>query len=424
MNFNHTNGCQKCEVRGEFSKEYHCMSFPDLDAPLRSDETFRQRAQPSFHKFDSPFEELDIDMVKTFTIADPLHLLHQGVTKKCLQRWIGNVKGYRRKWSKLTTASVSQYLLEANKEMPSDIHRSLRGLGELSQWKGVEFRTFLMYVGMVALRPALEDDEYEHFLLLYCACTIVSCNVYKSCIPLAKKMFKAYVEEYINIYGRHSISSNVHNLIHICDDLKVNNIDSINEISFYKYENSLRLLGMKLQSCNRPLEQISRRLIEIFDLKTNSLSMLTLHGDQRIEMDPDHIEFTPLLEYELSSNKNCYSKITVKPDVVLSSRKIGDQWFLTYTGDIVQMKFATKVDKSYKVGGFSVMSKSSFFMKPIISTNLNVFKCDAESLSTELCMHDINSIASKMLCIKFETYFVFIPILHTLEILQRKNENK
>lgn len=185
-------------------------------------------------------------------------LLHQGVTKKCLQRWTGlpkNVKGYSRKWSKQTTNSVSQYLVEANKQMPSDIHRSLRGLDELSNWKGVEFRTFLMYVGMGALRPVLENDEYEHFLLLSCACTLVSCNVYKKYKQLAKNMFKTYVEDYILLYGRHSITSNVHNLIHIADDLLENNIDSIEQISTYKYENSLRLLGLKLQTCNRPLQQ-------------------------------------------------------------------------------------------------------------------------------------------------------------------------
>lgn len=416
VNFNHKNGCQKCEVTGEFSKEYRHMSFPHLDAPLRTNETFRQKTQPTHHKDDSPFEDLDVDMVKKFTIADSLHLLHHGVMKKCLQRWTGNVKGYSRKWSKLTTEALSKYLIEANKRMPCDIHRSLRSLDELSNWKGVEFRTLLMYVGMVAFRPALADasrhDEYEHFLLLCCACTIVSCNVYKAYIPVAKNMFKAYVNEYIRLYGRHSISSNVHNLIHIVDDMIENNIDSINLMSTYKYENSLRLLGMKLQNCNRPLEQISRRLIEIFHLNTN-----LLRNEDQIEIDHDH-EFSPHVEYELPSNKTFFSKITIKPDVILTSRKIGDQWFLTHTGDIVKMAYATKVENSYKVCGFSLKSRDPFFTKPMASTNLSIFKSDGE-LSTTLCMHEINSIAAKMICLEIEKSFVYIPLLHTLEILKK-----
>lgn len=77
VNCGHTFGCQKCEVKGEKLKTSG-MSFSNLDAPLRTNETFRQKKQHSHHKYDSPLEELDIDMVKTFTISDPLHLLHQG----------------------------------------------------------------------------------------------------------------------------------------------------------------------------------------------------------------------------------------------------------------------------------------------------------------------------------------------------------
>lgn len=79
--------------------------------------------------------------------------------------------------------------------MPSEIHRSLRSLEEMSDWKGVEFKTFLMYIGMVVLKPVLQNDEYEHFLLLCCACHIVSCKIYKNYIELAKNMFKVYVQQ-------------------------------------------------------------------------------------------------------------------------------------------------------------------------------------------------------------------------------------
>lgn len=419
VSYNHKNGCQKCEVTGEYDTVYHHMSFPNINAPLRTDETFRQRHQQPHHKLASPLEDLSINMIKSFPICDPLHLLHQGVMKKCIQRWIGKVKGYQHKWSRLTTDSISQYLLEANKKMPSDIHRSVRGFDELSNWKGVEFRTFLMYVGMVALRPHLKNEEYEHFLLLCCACTMVSCNVYKSYIPVATNMFKVYVQQYIQLYGRHSISSNVHNLIHITDDLIQNNIDSINTISTYKYENSLRLLGMKLQSCNRPLEQISRRLIEIFHLKTDLLGKHDYYN--RDAHDHDH-EFSPHVEYayvhELISEKNCYSKITIKPDVFLSSRKVGDQWFLTHSGEIVKMTHATKVGNSCKIFGFSLISIGPFFVNPLTSTKLFIFKSDG-ILKTEICMHEVHSIQAKMICLEIDTDFVYMPILHTLEILKK-----
>lgn len=386
------------------------MSFPDLDATLRTDETFRERSQPNHHKYNSPFEELNVDMVKSFPISDPLHLLHHGITKRCLQRWMGKVKGYKHKWSKSTIESISKYLHEANQRMPTEIHRSLRSLEEMNKWKGVEFRSFLMYIGIVVLKPVLQNDEYEHFLMLCCACHLVSCKIYKNYIPLAKSMFKIYVQQYCNLYGRHSISSNVHNLIHVVDDLIENNLESIEQISTYKYENSLRLLTLKLQNCNRPLEQISRRLIEIFHLKTYILES----GNENYETDHDH-EFKPTVANEIKAIKNHFTTIVIKPGITMSSRKMGDQWFLTHHGDIVKMEYVTKVGNVYKIVGFSLTSMGYFFSKPIRSNCLNIFKSDGE-LSSNLSTYDISSIAAKMICLDSEENFVYIPLLHSLEM--------
>lgn len=320
----------------------------------------------------------------------------------------GKVKGYKRKWDKPKTDAVSKWLFEANEHMPSDTHRCLRDLNDLAKWKGTEFRTFLMYVGMVALRPVLSNNEYEHFLVLVFACTIVSSNVYRNYISVAEEMFKRYVETYIQLYGRHSITSNLHNLIHIIDDLNQNGLNSIDKMSTYKYENSLRLLGMKLQTCNRPLEQISRRLIEISQMKTDLL------GNANHLTEP---EFSPHVQYELSANANCYSKITIAPDVVLSRKNVGDQWFLTRTGIIVKMVHAQRVQNSFVIWGFSMNSTMNFFSRPLESNQLNIFQSDSNSISTTLTMHEINLIAAKMICLPFADKLIFIPILHTLEIL-------
>lgn len=151
VNFNHTNGCQKCYAIGTYDKASHRMCYPTVAGDRRTDQSFRARSQPSHHKEDSPPEDLDIDMIWSVSSSDPLHCVDLGVMKKCLQRWTGKTKQYPRKWKKQTTESVSRFLFHSNKYMPSDIHRSLRSLEVLSFWKGSEFRTMLLYVGMVAL---------------------------------------------------------------------------------------------------------------------------------------------------------------------------------------------------------------------------------------------------------------------------------
>lgn len=89
--------------------------------------------------------------------------------------------------------------------MASDMHRAIRPLDTLKYWKGVEFRNCLLYFGIVAFKDNLCSNEYTHFLLLYCAVTICSCNVYRQFIPLAKQMFDSYINNYILLYGRDAI---------------------------------------------------------------------------------------------------------------------------------------------------------------------------------------------------------------------------
>ena len=64
------------------------MSFPRIHLPNRTDDSFRNRTDIDHQKETSPLEELPIDLVKTFPIADSLHLIDLGITKRCLVGWV------------------------------------------------------------------------------------------------------------------------------------------------------------------------------------------------------------------------------------------------------------------------------------------------------------------------------------------------
>lgn len=408
VNFNGRHGCQKCLTIGVYNKKGRTMSFPNINAERRTDQMFRDRSNPAHHKENSLIERLPINMISTFRVSDTLHLFHLGVMKRCLQRWTGKTKNYDKKWNKQQIADTSCFLLSCNENMPSDIHRAIRDLDSLAHWKGVEFRSMLHYVGMVALKPVLGEEEYEHFLLLCCAVTICCCESYKGYISIASAMFDKYVHDYGNLYGSGRIGSNVHNLSHVTEEMIEHNIGNLEHFSTYKYENCLRLLGMRLQSCRRPLEQISRRLIE------NSII-----NDQVIHYTEDN--FSPSVEYELPSNNSGYrffSKINIAPGVFLSCRKKGDQWFLTRSGDIVKMINAIKFQNTLKICGFPLIDKGPFFEKPLKSDRLNIYMSDGK-LNNELDTYDVTTIAAKMISLNFASNLIFIPILHTLEILSK-----
>lgn len=127
------------------------MSFPNTGAP-RTDETFRNRAQVTHHKEYSLLEELKIDMIASIPTSEPLHLLDLGIMRKCLYRWVYGAKGYARKWSKSLINLTSRLLQQCQQQKPADIHRAIRPLNHLRHWKGTEYRSMLLYIGMVVFK--------------------------------------------------------------------------------------------------------------------------------------------------------------------------------------------------------------------------------------------------------------------------------
>lgn len=178
--------------------------------------------------------------------------------------WTGDLKSYPRQWSNAQIQSISSLLLSCNETKPSEIHRSIRSLKHLRHWKGTEFRTILLYVGIVVFKDYFgenDDNVYKLFLTLFCAVTICSTKSYTQFLPKARDLFVEFNEMHIDTYGEHSMTNNIHLLNHIVDDVEY--LGDLTTINAYQFENALHQIKMRLKQCNRPLEQISRRLYEI-----------------------------------------------------------------------------------------------------------------------------------------------------------------
>lgn len=382
------------------------MSFANIFAERRTDESFRNRSDKDHHKETSPFERLEIDMIYAFTSSDTLHLLDLGIMKRCLIRWVFGEKMYNRKWSKINVDYASRLLENSQKFMPKEIHRAIRNLKCLRKWKGLEFRTVLVYVGIVVFKNILSKEEYDHFLILFCAVRICLCKVYKDKLPIAEKMFQSYIKNYSILYGKQSIGSNVHILAHIVEDMKHSNVENIMELSTYKYENCLRLIGLKLKHGHLPLEQVSRRILEGMQLHANNEKNIF-----------ESKQFSPQVFYPKQRGTTfLYSKIQITPDVMITSRKFADSWFLTKLDDIVKMEYVIKRGDKNIIFGMSVVNKSEFFVNPITSTKSKIFASDGKT-SNELQSFEIHSIIAKMICLPHENQFVYIPLVHSLDSL-------
>lgn len=76
-------------AQGVYSHRFHKVCFPRIAVSdderareMRTDETFRRRVQPQHHHGRSILEDLPIDMVETFPIADAMHLFDLGIMKR------------------------------------------------------------------------------------------------------------------------------------------------------------------------------------------------------------------------------------------------------------------------------------------------------------------------------------------------------
>ena len=184
--FNHRFGCQRCYVCGVYDNVAHRMYFAKFDEPLRTDNEFREKSQSIHHKETSILESLKkpdgsplLNMISQFPTSDPLHLLDEGVMKKCIRMWMtgkGPIK--TKKWSEETINNLNKQIIQWNRELPSDINRKLRTLDYLSFYKATEFRSILLYIGIIAFKNILDEEQYAHFLTFSMGIRLFSCKYY------------------------------------------------------------------------------------------------------------------------------------------------------------------------------------------------------------------------------------------------------
>uniref|UniRef100_A0A1B0DMI0 Transposase domain-containing protein n=1 Tax=Phlebotomus papatasi TaxID=29031 RepID=A0A1B0DMI0_PHLPP len=398
--FNHSHGCGKCEIEGTYYKQERHMSFVRSNARKRTDESFRGRRDEFHHREISEFERLKIDMVRDFPIADSLHLIDLGVMKKMLLTWVVTNKNYNTKFCCRDIQAMSSFLKEVNSTMPSEIHRRARPLSHLKNWKGTEFRTFILYLGPVILRNLLPDDAYFNFMLLFCAVTICSSDYYKNLLNVAEVLFAEFIETYINVYGIDAIGSNLHGLIHLVDDVRHHG--SLDKISSYPFESYLHQITQMVRGGHKPLTQAAKRIIEKSRRQNESVPEITypiLKG--KISQDHD----LP----DCSGSFNC---VLITHDLFLKN-DLKNKWFLTKGNKIVQMINATKLNGEINIYGTEIRKCGDYFEKPIRSSHLNIYSTKFVTGERQ-SLYRIQDLKCKLFSIHSSNEIIFFPLLHTL----------
>lgn len=393
------------------------MIFPQLNAPLRTDAEFRSGVYDQHHKYKTILETVvGLDMIKDFPIGDVLHLIDLGITKRFLYGWkLGNLHNFNAKWSANDIRNVSDFLNRT--KMPREIKRRLRGLDELSHWKGTEYRTFLLYVSIVIVKNYFKSEEiYEHFLHFFCA--IVICSRPDQCkanYEVARQLLLHFLKGVKLLYGSQLFSSNMHNLCHLVDD--VEKFGPLDTFSAYPFESKLYHLKKLVRTGNLPLSQVSRRITEIqqnlankikseadrkrpcFRMKYEDFSKLDQQVQSYLRANPEYSLYSVLRLEHFCLNTECEA----------------NKWILTEDFKVISVKYITHspVGGSIILFGYPLKSLFDYFIKPIRSTSLQIYATNLEKGS--MVMVPLKKLYCKMVKVDVDDNLaVMLPLIHTL----------
>ena len=236
------------------------MIFPEVNAQLRTDVAFDEMRDVNHHKGPSPLQQLSVGMVTQFPL-DYMHLVCLGVTRRILMYWL---KSPVRKGIRLglrTITQISESLETFRNYIPREFSRKCRGLSEIERWKATEFRQFLLFSGIVALKGRISTVVYNHFLLFFVAIhCLVSQELWHSHADYAHDLLSLFITQAVDIYGRDFLVYNVHGLIHLAADVK--RFGPLDSFSAFPFENYLGHLKQFVRKPQFPLQQVVRRLSE------------------------------------------------------------------------------------------------------------------------------------------------------------------
>ncbi|XP_070516695.1 uncharacterized protein [Cardiocondyla obscurior] len=390
-------GCGKCMQEGTYSN--HHMLFLESTALLRTDQNFKNRTQEDHHTGVSPFESIiQLPMVTRFPL-DYMHLICLGVVKKMLQLWVNGY--YTSKLNARKVAQLSEMLIKVSKWVPKEFTRKPRALDELTRWKATEFQEFLLYLGPVLLINILPPDYLQHFNALHCAVRIL-------CHPTdcfrnnrySKDLILQFIQLFRHLYGIETIIYNVHNLIHINEDvLQFGALDSFSAFPFENYMQSIKKMLMKP---DKPLQQLYRRISENCH---KNIEYGSINKSNFFILKNKYFGVLPM------KCTNAHRTIQFR-EFYLTTKKPNNCCYLKNKTIVVIVHICFNEENIPVVIGKKFLTQHSLPYYPCDSRNMNIYV--VENLS-HLLMWPITEIANKAVQLPFEeqTSWCCFPLLHS-----------
>ncbi|XP_048507873.1 uncharacterized protein LOC125500186 [Athalia rosae] len=252
--------CERCETKGVTINKKRV--YPEMNSRNRSRKSFKRQRQQEHHLPDRKSPLLDLPRFDpvSLVILDSMHLLFLGVQKYLMDKWINRSSASRITLSMFRV--FKELLKNLTPDIPNEFQRKVFDLEDIAHWKATQFRFVLLYCGPLILRHILPEDNYQHYLLLFVACRILCSSEFAVAkADYANKLLRKFFFLLPSFYGDDSQILNMHNLIHLSEDVKTMQAP-LSDFSAFWGENYIGSLKKLVRSQKKPLVQVVNRLAE------------------------------------------------------------------------------------------------------------------------------------------------------------------
>lgn len=324
---NSQHGCERCLVE---RKSYNRIAtYLEVNSQKRSDNSFRNFYDIQHHIDASPLMliEPSIDMVNDF-ILDSMHLCYLGVMKRLVDAWMSSDLNVR--LSSEQKNILSSRLDKIRLQQPEEFHRKIRSIEHHAKFKATDYRFILLFCGPIVLKDILDNDRYKHFMLLHVACRMLSLGNAPEYTDYAQTLLIKFVLLAEALYGPQFVVINVHNLIHLSDDVKHMQC-GLSTVTAFPFETYLGQLSNIIRSPHNVLAQLARRLHECNLHVIQTPSLPSIHILKGSEEDIRKLRYKTVIIATkppnnmilLENNKVCeVTKISKENNVILLKTRI------------------------------------------------------------------------------------------------------
>ena len=177
-----------------------------------------------------------------------------------MKRILGHFKNQKKALSARDWLKLEDRIADFSSTQPVEYQRKLRSFAEMGNFKGTEFRQYLLVVAPVLLKGIISEDHLNNLIMLQIASIIYTHGRFKNYYSQADILMRQFLNDFAILYSPHHLTYVFHSLCHlkIFTDL----YGPLTVFSTFAYESENYSLKQMLRGSKLPVVQVANRIIE------------------------------------------------------------------------------------------------------------------------------------------------------------------